>query len=218
LSAGSIAIPLERVSEKKISCIIVPTNQALQVKQTDIEVIRAILAGSKPAFRELYKRYAKNHLLTCLRYTKNKIDAEDVLQEAYILIYRDLKQYNASKSKYLTWSNRVVVNACLMHLRKKNIFKYAEDITDMTYQIPINENAISQLGLKELTQQIGALPRGYRTVFNLFVIDGYSHKEIADTLNISINTSKTQLLKARKMLQKNISNLNFFKSQKHVGQ
>jgi len=159
----------------------------LQTKKTDIEVIKAILSGSKVAFRELYNRYARNHLLTCLRYVKNKIDAEDVLQEAYILIYRDLKKYDASKSKYITWSNRVVINTCLMHLRKHNIFKFSDDI-----------------------------PKGYRTVFNMFVIDGYSHAEIAEMLNFSVSTSKTQLLKARKMLQKNIGDLHFSKIQKHV--
>lgn len=216
MNIKSIAIQAESVSIKKINCILVGTNQAVQIKKTDIEVIRAVLAGSKVAFRELYNRYAKNHLLTCLRYVKNKIDAEDVLQEAYILIYRDLKQYDASKSKYVTWSNKVVINTCLMHLRKKNIFKFSEDITEMTYQIPIRQNALSQLGLKELTHQITLLPKGYSTVFNMFVIDGYSHKEIADILNISVSTSKTQLLKARKMLQKNISNLNFSKIKKHV--
>jgi len=189
----------------------------LQTKKTDIEVIQAVLSGSKSAFRELYNRYSKNHLLTCLRYVKNKIDAEDILQEAYILIYRDLKQYNAIKSKYITWSNRVVVNTCLMHLRKNNIFNFSEDITDMTYQISINENAISQLSLKELAQQIANLPKGYRTVFNMYAIDGYSHQEIATMLHISVNTSKTQLFKARKMLQKNVTSLNNSKNLNHVG-
>lgn len=185
----------------------------MELEKTDIEIIRAVLSGSKPAFRDLYKRYAKNHLLTCWRYVKNKVDAEDVLQEAYILIYRDLKQYDPVKSKYATWSNRVVINTCLMHLRKNNIFKFSEDITEMSFQIPINENVISQLSLKELMQHIAQLPKGYRTVFNMHVIDGFSHREIAESLNISVNTSKTQLLKARKALQQNF---NVTKFQKHV--
>lgn len=213
MNKQSRALSKERVGKGDINAILVLAYQQLELEKSDIEIIRAVLSGSKPAFRELYKRYSKNHLLTCWRYVKNKVDAEDVLQEAYILIYRDLKQYDSSKSKYITWSNRVVINACLMHLRKNNIFKFAEDITEMSYQFPINENAISRLSLKELMQQIAQLPKGYRTVFNMFVVDGYSHSEIAESLNISINTSKTQLLKARKTLQRN---LNFSKSQKHV--
>ncbi len=211
-----IAIPAGRVSKKEINGILADTNQALQTKQTDIEIIHAVLSGSKPAFRTLYERYAKNHLLTCLRYVKNKIDAEDVLQDAYILIYRDLKQYDATKSKYITWSNKVVVNTCLMHLRKNNILKFSEDINDVAFQMPVNENAISALSLKELTQLITQLPKGYRTVFNMFVIDGYSHREIAESLQISISTSKTQLLKARRMLQQNINNQHYTKPQNHV--
>lgn len=188
----------------------------MQIKKTDIEIIRAVLSGSKPAFRELYGRYSKNHLLTCLRYVKNKIDAEDVLQEAYILIYRDLKSYDASKSKYITWSNRVIINTCLMFLRKSDILKFSVDITDYNQKMPINESVISQISLKELTRQIASLPDGYRTVFNMFIIDGYSHKEIAKALNISVNTSKSQLSKARKALQSKITSLNFSKGQKHV--
>lgn len=208
----SVALSVERARKKEINGILTCANKLLELEKTDIEVISAVLSGSKPAFRELYTRYAKNHLLTCRRYV-NKIDAEDVLQEAYILIYRDLKQYDSSKSKYITWSNRVVINACLMHLRKNNIFKFSEDITEMSYQIPINENVISQISLKELTAQIAQLPKGYRTVFNMFAIDGYSHQEIAQRLSISISTSKTQLLKARKALKQN---LHFLKNQKHV--
>jgi len=110
-------------------------------------------------------------MLTCLRYVKSKEDAEDLVQEAFVKIFNDLHQYDASKASYLSWSKRVVINTCLMHLRKKSVFNFMDNIV------------------------------GYRTVFNMFVIDGYSHSEIADKLDISESTSKTQLFKAKKQLR-----------------
>ncbi len=174
----------------------------MKTAKSDIEIIDEILAGSKSAFKLLYERYSRNHFLTCIRYVKNRTDAEDMLQESYIKIFKDLKQFDAKKANFSTWSNRVVINTCLMKLRKKNVLKDFENFMDRGNDIKIESSAIDNLSLQELTNVILQLPKGYRTVFNLFVIDGFSHKEIAEKLDISENTSKTQLSKARKNLQK----------------
>jgi len=140
-------------------------------------------------------------MLTCLRYVKSKEDAEDLVQEAFVKIFRDLHQFDASKASYLSWSKRVVINTCLMKLRKKSVFNFMDNIVDMTNKFYLPSRAIENLSLQDLTKKIQALPKGYRTVFNMYVIDGYSHAEIADKLDISESTSKTQLFKAKKHLR-----------------
>lgn len=171
----------------------------------DIKLIKDTLAGDPSAFERLYRRYAKLHLLTCLRYMKNKFDAEDVLQEAFIKIYRDLKSFNLDRGTFRNWSTRIIINICLQQIRKKrNNLDIAEAEKTFT-QFEINPQALQSLNLKDLTDIISKLPIGYRTVFNLYVIDGYTHKEIAEMLTISIGTSKSQLLRAKKYLQKNLS-------------
>lgn len=182
-------------------------NSDLNRKLTDIDTIEQVLAGKKNAFKTLYSKYARHHFLTCLRYVKVKPVAEDLLQDAYLNIYKNLKQFNPERAKFSTWSNRVVINTCLMHLRKNDVFNKSDDINQVdakSNNLVEQSKAIGQLGLKELTTLIQKLPKGYRTVFNLYVIDGYSHQEIANILNISISTSKTQLLKAKKALQNEI--------------
>lgn len=167
----------------------------------DNKLIKRVLEGDNKAFRTLYDLYYRNHYLTCRRYLRNESDAKDVLQESYIQIYKSLKNYNAAQSKYLTWSNRLVVNCCLMHLRKRNILTAFENVRELMSNLQVKESVIDQLNLQDLTKVISHLPAGYRTVFNMYVIDGYSHKEIAEQLGISVSTSKTQLHKAKKTLQ-----------------
>jgi len=173
---------------------------------TDIDIIYQILNGSKPAFRLLYDRYSKFYMLTCLRYVKNKSDADDLLQESLIKIYKELHQYDPEKGEFIHWSKRIVINMCLMHLRKRKVLFSTDFSIDFGLGLRTKVDAIDQLNLKDLTNLILEMPKGYRTVFNMFVIDGYSHKEIAEHLGVTESTSKSQLRKARKMLQSNIAN------------
>ena len=176
----------------------------MEHKEQDILIINKILHGDRLAFKELYNKYSKFYLLTCLRYVKTKEDAEDLVQESFVKIYKDLHQYDASKSAFLSWSKRVVINTCLMFLRKKSVFNFMDNIVEMTNRFQMPSQAVENLNLQDLTRSIQALPKGYRTVFNMHVIDGYTHAEIADKLNISESTSKSQLFKAKKQLRINI--------------
>ena len=176
----------------------------MKTHETDITLIHEILKGSKIAFRDLYNRHAKGHMLTCLRYVKNRAEAEDVLQESYIKIYKDLDKYDVQKAQFSTWSNRVVINTCLMNLRKKNVLKDSDNIIDISSKLTVKADALDNLSLQDLTSLITQLPKGYRTVFNMYVIDGFKHPEIAEILKISVSTSKTQLMKAKQMLQEMI--------------
>ncbi len=186
------------------------SHYALKRKPSDSDLIRLIRKGDKRAFELLYGKYSRFHLLTCLRYVKSRYDAQDLLQEAYILIYRDLHQFDESKGNFSSWSNRVVINVCLQHLRKKKHFVELEldNVQQIAQVMTEDHEVMSEMSLKDLTQVITKLPNGYRTIFNMYVIDGFTHKEISDKLNISISTSKTQLMKARNLLQKQLLNLN----------
>jgi RNA polymerase sigma factor (sigma-70 family) len=177
----------------------------LSAQFSDIETIKSILDGDTRSFRKLYNKYSRFYLLTCLRYVKTKADAEDMLQEACVKIYRDLYQFDADKASFINWSKKIVINTCLMHLRKKSVLELEDNIFELGINVPVREKAIENLKLEELTSLIHSLPNGYRTVFNMYVIDGYSHNEIAETLGVSSSTSKTQLMKAKKMLQTKIA-------------
>jgi len=139
--------------------------------------------------------------MICLRYAQHKMEAEDMLQEGLISVFKELKQFDSDKATFSAWSNKVMVNASLQHLRKWKKLNFNQSIDDYEDRLSYPEDAFGKLGAKELTTMVQNLPDGYRTVFNLYVIDGFKHKEIAEMLSISENTSKTQLLKAKKMLR-----------------
>jgi len=154
--------------------------------------------GNEKAFRQLYENYKHSLFIVCLRYAKGKTEAEDFLQEAFINIYKGLNQFDASRGIFEFWARRITINVCLEKIRKQSLFTVSLGGHDSE---EVSPDALSELSLKELLELINELPFGYKTVFNMYVIDGYSHKEIANHLNISINTSKTQLMKARHYLK-----------------
>ena len=139
--------------------------------------------------------------MICLRYAQNKAEAEDMLQDGLISVFKDLKQFDTKKATFSAWSNKVMVNAALQYLRKWKKLTFNESIDFYEDQLATEEIVYDTLGAKELTSFVQNLPDGYRIVFNMYVMEGYKHREIAEILSISENTSKTQLLKAKKMLR-----------------
>ncbi len=139
--------------------------------------------------------------MICLRYARNRMEAEDMLQEGLISIFKELKQYDPSKAGFSSWSNKVMVNAALQYLRKWKKLDFDKNVDDYENFKTGEENVFDKIGAKELTALVQELPDGYRAVFNLYAIEGYKHREIAEILSISESTSKTQLLKAKKMLR-----------------
>lgn len=137
----------------------------------------------------------------CRRYVKNEQDAEDVMLGGFLKIFTKIDQYTGS-GNFEGWMKRIMVNESLMFLRKHNM-NLSVEISD--HQISISPEAESHLQTKELLSLLDKLPVGYRTIFNLYAIEGYKHHEIADKLGISINTSKSQLIKARKKLKEYLS-------------
>ena len=149
--------------------------------------------------RMLFDAYAGKMMSACYRYTGNQHDAEDILQEAFIKIFSHIHQFKWEGS-FEGWLRRIVVNTALKFLQKKKIhFAEVNEFTSGSLQVA--PDMLSALQAEQLMNMLKKLPDGYRVVFNLYVIEGYDHDEIARMLNIQASTSRSQLVKARKMLQ-----------------
>jgi RNA polymerase sigma-70 factor (ECF subfamily) len=144
-------------------------------------------------------------LTVCLRYAADKMEAEDILQDAFIKVYRNISQFKFEGS-FEGWIRRIVVNTALKHCQKKKI-KFDEVKPDASNAGSLEPSAYTHLNEAELMKMINNLPDGYKIVFNLHVIEGYSHDEIAKMLNIQESTSRSQLVKARRFLQNEILKL-----------
>lgn len=159
------------------------------------------------AQKAIYDRFASKMFLVCLRYTGNdRTIAEDLLQDGFITLFSKLSNYKGEGS-FEGWVRKIFVTTALMFLRKKDALKMSEDIENARNISSGCSTQIQNIGYKELLKLIGELPAGFRTVFNLYVLEGYSHKEIGDMLGISEVTSRTQLSRARAMLQEKIGKL-----------
>ncbi len=162
------------------------------------EIIKACRAGDRLGQRALYDRFSSRMMGICMRYCKQREDAEDALCNGMYRVMSKIDQY-AGKGSFEGWMKRIMINECLMHLRKKKV-KF-EEIGDYLHLASDNHSVEEQMMYEEVLRLLDYLPPGYRTVFSLYVIDGYKHKEIAEELGISINTSKSQLILAKKRLQ-----------------
>ena len=172
---------------------------------TEEAILQGCLKNQPAAQQELYSKYSPKMLAVCYRFARNREDAEDMLQEGFIRVFTQIHQFQ-SKGSFEGWIRRIVVNTAIRHLeRKKMKFKDIDDHGTTTPQV--EASAYTHLGEEDLMKLINQLPDGYRIVFNLNVIEGYSHEEIAEMLHIQPGTSRSQLVKARKMLQQQILQL-----------
>ena len=154
---------------------------------------------------ELYARHERYWFRLCLRYAQHRSDAQDMLQDGLVNIFKDLEQFDAERGSFQAWSNRVLVNAALRFL-KKHQWQASMGELDLAEKVAdLNPSAYGQISARELTHVIQQLPTGYRLVFNMYEIEGYSHQEIADTLEISVGTSKSQLSKAKRALREQLN-------------
>ncbi len=169
---------------------------------TEKEMIRGCLQNDRRAQRALYDQYAARLYGVCLRYMKARQDAEDAMAVAMHKILTKLDKYSGSGSLY-GWMKRVTVNECLMELRKRKL--QFTDIDDVAHRIDDDSRIEDSIYFDDLKALIDRLPPGYRTVINLYLIEGYKHREIAELLGISINTSKSQLILAKKKMREYIA-------------
>lgn len=150
----------------------------------------------------LFAQYKSYWYSICLRYGRNEHDAMDMLQNGLINIYTKISQFNSDRGNFKSWSGRIIVNDCLMYLRKNSFI--SEDLNNHHNVFDKSETSLDILSAEELTKLIQKLPDGYRAVFNLYVLEGYQHREIAEKLKISEGTSKSQLFKAKKLLREKL--------------
>ena len=174
-------------------------------------IIEGCLDGSRRDQELLYRRYAPRLYTVCLRYSDDDDEAKDILQEGFIRIFENLHTYRFEGS-FEGWIRRIVVNTVLEKYRSKNVLYKVEDIDRLadTEQEPDVEE-YSNLDAKILMDIIKELPPKYRMVFNLFAIEGYSHKEISKMIKISEGTSKSNLSRARDILQKKVEGYSIIK-------
>lgn len=157
--------------------------------------------GQRKAQKALYEKYRSYWFVICLRYSNDRSEACDILQNALINIYSKLNQFNPELGNFKSWSSKIVVNDCIMYIRKKKKYQFESDLSDQLNTVRDSYDVISNLSSEEIVNLVMKLPIGYRTVFNLYAIEGYSHQEISEALNISLGTSKSQLFKAKKILR-----------------
>jgi len=170
---------------------------------TDADLIAACRQGNSRAQKLLYERFAGLMLSVCLRYLRHREDAEEVMIGGFVKVFRALDQYRHEGS-FEGWIRRIMVNEALGQLRRKEPLHLAIDDVPATAAVT-PATADTQLQADDMLALLAALPAGYRTVFNLYALEGYSHPEIAELLGISEGTSKSQLSKARAMLQRRLT-------------
>ena len=174
---------------------------------SDSELIKGCLEGKKDIQKLLYKKYASTMLGICIRYFQFREEAEDALQEGFIKVFTNLKTFR-NEGSLEGWIKRIMVNTALNQLRNQQKHQYHADLEEVEHLVTDDFDLIGSIARRDLLNLLHELPPGYRMVFNMYEVEGYSHKEIAEALNISVSTSKTQLLKARKVLQKKVIELN----------
>lgn len=162
------------------------------------------MAGNESAQRKLYEKYRVQWYMILQRYASSRDEADDMFQEGLIKVFKNLKQFDGNKASFSTWSTRVMINAGITFLKKQTWAKSMSDV-DEAYGVSSDvETVYEKLAAKELTALIQKLPTGYRLVFNMYVVEGYTHKEIADALGIKEGTSKSQLSKAKLKLREQL--------------
>ena len=174
----------------------------LHNKQTSL--IKKAIANNREAQQQLFEQHSPKMLGVCRQYVKDLHHAEDLLLQGFLKVFTNLNTFKHEGS-FEGWIRRIMVNTCISYLRKKNLI----DLSDEDYVF--NDAATESLentSLEDIQKLIDKLPTGYKMVFNLFAIEGYKHSEIAGKLGVSESTSKSQLFKARKLLQHNYHKMN----------
>ncbi len=167
---------------------------------TDEELVKGCLAKNPACQKLLFERFSRKMMGVCLRYAGRSEEAEDMLQNGFIRVFEKIDTFRGTGSLE-GWVRRIMVNESLTYLRKNKAMQMNIDINDAKYSIPGNSHVGESMNEKDLLKIIQQLPAGFRTVFNLYAIEGYSHKEIAAELGISEGTSKSQYSRAKTHLQ-----------------
>jgi RNA polymerase sigma factor (sigma-70 family) len=169
----------------------------------DNTLVKECLNENPKAQKALFDKFAPKMLSVCLRYIKNTEKAEDVLQDGFIKVFVNLLNYKHS-GVLEGWIRRIIVNTCLDELKKNKKLLLNISVEEVEYKLESNDFVLEQMMADDLLKLIQSMPEGYRVIFNMFAIEGYTHQEIATKLGISESTSKSQYLRARAYLKNRI--------------
>lgn len=164
------------------------------------ELIKQCLGNNRLAQKEMYERLSPRMFSVCIRYIGDKYKAQDVLHDGFITLFAKLRTFKGDGS-FEGWARRIFINTALMQIRKADVLKNSEDIEAPHIDLKYSDNIIDKIDADKLFAIISQMPSGFRTVFNLYVIEGYSHDEIAKALNITEGGSRSQLSRAREWLK-----------------
>ena len=173
--------------------------------QTDEDLIKGCAKGDRASQKALYERYCRKMMAICLRYAKSGQEAEDILQEGFVKVFSNISKFRA-ESQLATWITRIMINTALNKQRSKVYMVPMLDVKE-GHLIQEEEVSLAHFHMSDLLGIIQSLPDGCRIVFNLFAIEGYSHKEISEMACISIGTSKSQYNRAKSLLRSKIETL-----------
>ena len=180
---------------------------------TEIELIDACLRQETTAQRVLFDKYSAKLLGVCYRYASSQADAEDILQEAFVKIFNKLDNFRR-ESSLETWMTRIVINTAISHLRLNKKRHNESDLELIENNYSFSNEQFNQIDAKILMNAIQELPDNYKVVLNMFAIEGYSHKEIAEELGIPEVTSRSHFFRAKSILEKKLLNINKMKLEK----
>lgn len=174
-----------------------------KVNKEEYQLIQKCIAGENLAQKKLFNKYYSLMFGVCIRYANDREEAKEILQEGFIKIFRSLETFKF-EGTLINWMKKIMVNTAIDKYRKKSNEPVQIPLEDTNNETDLNEDIYAKLSKEDLLNCISKLPAGYKTIFNLYVIEGYSHKEISEKLGISEGTSKSQLFKAKLSLQEMI--------------
>ena len=179
----------------------------LAVEATIQDWIEGCLANNRKAQEALYRHFYGFAMTIALRYSRDEMDAADIMSHAFVKIFKSIHTFDSSKGSLHAWIKRIVINEGLDHIKSRTRFSEAVELETVA-EPGINNAALEQMGAEEIMELIKKLPPATHAVFILYAVEGYNHREIAQRMNISEGTSKWHLSEARKMLQKQLQQLN----------
>ena len=169
--------------------------------EEDLELLRGCLANDRRVQKQLYKKYFKTMFQICLSYSGDRVEAKDILQEAFIKVFTNLEKFNA-KNSLEGWIRRIVTNTAIDYFRKRKRLVFQDEFPDVPDEEERGSFTFQELTNDVILHYVKQLPDGARVVFNLFAVEGLPHKEIAERLEITEGTSKSQYKRARSLLKK----------------
>lgn len=173
---------------------------------TEKQLIEGCRKGERLAQKELYDTYSRKMMGVCLRYVNDRETARDLLQDGFVKVFTGMDSYTGLGS-FEGWLRKIFVNCALEYLRKSDVLREAADLDNSAELVNPDSSVISEMSVAELMELVQQLPAGFRTVFNLFAIEGYSHKEIGEMLDITESTSRSQFTRAKQLLQRQINTM-----------